>query len=157
MAEPARSRPRENLEVDALASRDEEEGRVSETAARAGRRRAGGAGWVASLGAARFLLAALVAAAAIVGSVLLLGVGRWWALPLVVLVLLGSLALGAYLTLQATTEVEKPAPETVARLEEEGVPDPEAEVNRRGRAAPEGQQREVTPSRRSRRVGPREP
>jgi hypothetical protein len=160
MAEPDRSPPRENLEVDARASREEEEGRVSEAAALAARRRAGDAArkrtgsqsWLASLGAARFVLAALIAAGAIVGCVVLLGAGSWWALPLVVLVLVGALASGALLTLRATTEVEKPAPETVARLEEEGVRDPEADVNERSDVAPQDE-REMTPSPDSRPVG----
>jgi uncharacterized integral membrane protein len=153
MGERTGSGADERLEVDRMASRDEEEGQVVEAAARARPRRSGEAqSWLAAMGASRFLLALVVVAVAIVGSVILVGAGHWWALPIAVVVLLASFGLGAFMTLKATTEVEKPAPETVARLEEEGVPDPEGAANER--VGEEEQKAEVTPSPSSRPVGP---
>jgi uncharacterized integral membrane protein len=153
MGERTGSGPDERLEVDRMASREEEEeAQVVEAAASPRRRRSGETqSWLAAIGATRFLLALVLVAVAIVGCVVLLGAGKWWALPIVVVVLLASFGLGAFMTLRATTEVEKPAPETVARLEEEGVPDPEGAANER--VGEDEQKAEVTPSPSSRPVG----
>jgi hypothetical protein len=66
------------------------------------------------------LLAALV-----IGGIVALSTGAWWA----VVAALGLHALGTMLTATAavelTTDVEHVAPETAARLEEEGVADPD--------------------------------
>ncbi len=152
----------ERLETDRLASRaDEEDPQVGRAASSSRTERGAEAqGWLAALGAARFVLGALVAAAAIVGGVVLLSAAKWWALAVVVVVLLGAVGLGVWLTLRSTTEVEKPAPETVARLEEEGVADPERKANEHVEAVEEDehageQQGKVTPSSSaSRPVGP---
>lgn len=135
----------ERLETDRLASRaDEEDAQVGRAAAGSRTGRGGEAqGWLAAFGAARFVLAAVVVAAAVVGAVVLLSAGKWWALAIVVVVLLGGLGLGVALALRATTQVEKPSAETVARLDEEGVSDPEGAINERVDAAPEDEQGEA--------------
>jgi hypothetical protein len=71
----------------------------------------------------------LLATAAVVGAVVTLYTGSWWWLAAAVGIhLLASLAVFAGLV-SLLSEPERPAPETVARLEDEGVPDPERVFN----------------------------
>jgi hypothetical protein len=80
---------------------------------------------VATLASHRQILVVSVLAALVIGAIVAFATGAWWA----VVVALGLHALGTMLTataaVQLTTEVEHVAPETAARLEEEGVADPD--------------------------------
>jgi hypothetical protein len=70
----------------------------------------------------------LVAVAAFVGVGL---TESWWYLPFAVGVALLGFVIFTMLFAQTTTEVEKPDPTKVVELEEEGVLDPEGELNER--------------------------
>jgi hypothetical protein len=63
------------------------------------------------------------------GVIVSLETGSWWLLLAAVGVHAAGTFAVALAALQATTDVEKPAPETVARLEDEGVSNPEGRVN----------------------------
>jgi hypothetical protein len=80
---------------------------------------------VATLATHRQLIVVTLLAALVIGAIVAFVTGAWWA----VVVALGLHALGTMLTataaVQLTTEVEHVAPETAARLEEEGVVDPD--------------------------------
>jgi hypothetical protein len=54
-----------------------------------------------------------------------LATGSWWAATAVVVLAVAGLCVVTFLALQLTTETEHLAPETAARLEEEGVGDPD--------------------------------
>ena len=82
--------------------------------------------------------------------------GSWWLLAVAVAIhAVATLAVG-FFAIRATTTVEKPSPEAVARLEAEGVPDPEKAFNDRVQEYTDIERQEgaVTPSSdRSRPVG----
>ena len=68
-------------------------------------------------------------AAIVVGAIISLALDSWIFLVLAVLVHgIVTLTVG-YIVLRVTTEVEKPSPVTVARLQAQGVDDPEAKLN----------------------------
>lgn len=111
----------------------------------------------------RVLFGSLFFAALVIGAVLAVTTGSWWLLPLAVGVdLLGTVVV-ATLLIGLTTEVEHVDPRSAALLEEEGVEDPDKlftelveEFSPEDEAARDEaeQRRKVTPSRRSRAVGP---
>src|SRR4051794_9500073 len=80
---------------------------------------------VATLVTHRQIFVVSLLAALVIGAIVAFTTGAWWA----VVVALGLHALGTMLTataaVQLTTEVEHVAPGTAARLEEEGVADPD--------------------------------
>ena len=87
--------------------------------------RGGHSRFVATLTTHRQILVVSLLAALVIGGIVALATGAWWA----VVVALGLHALGTMLAataaVQLTTEVEHVAPETAARLEDEGVADPD--------------------------------
>jgi len=83
----------------------------------------------ATLAGNRPVLIITFAAALVVGAVIAVATGAWWVLPLA-LVLHGTLtAVVAAGALQLTTQVEHLSPAAAARLEEEGVADPDRVFN----------------------------
>ncbi len=95
----------------------------------------------------RLLLVVGFALALTVGGIAALALGAWWALAVALLIhgVLSSVVIG--MAMQMTTDVEKPAPEAEAELEEEGVADPEAALNELLEdEETEGQQKSMTPS-----------
>src|SRR4051812_37339831 len=84
-------------------------------------RRGGRSPIVANLATHRQIVVVSQLAALVIGAIVAFATGAWWA----VVVALGLHALGTMLTataaVQLTTEVEHVAPETAARLEEQGV------------------------------------
>lgn len=111
----------------------------------------------------RVLFGSLFFAALVIGAVLAVTTGSWWLLPLAVgLDLLGTVVV-ATMMIGLTTEVEHVAPTAAVRLQDEGVEDPDKLFTELVEEfAPEDEQaqdeaeqrRKVTPSRRSRAVGP---
>jgi hypothetical protein len=93
----------------------------------------GGDPLAAFLAGNRVLIGITLAAAIVVGAVCAVITGSWWLLAVAVLVHAAATLAVAFFAIRATGEVEKPAPETVARLEAEGVPDPERAFNERVR------------------------
>jgi hypothetical protein len=91
----------------------------------------------------RLFLISGLALALTVGAVAGLALGTWWILPIAVLVhgVLSAVVIG--MALSMTTDVEKPAPQAEAALEEEGVADPEAAMNE---LIDDEQQSAMTPS-----------
>jgi hypothetical protein len=89
----------------------------------------GRSGMAATLSANRPIILISFLTLLVVGSVLALITGSWWWLivPLVVHAI-ATLALGAGIV-HTTTQVEKPDPSTVAKMEDEGVADPEGRFN----------------------------
>jgi hypothetical protein len=81
--------------------------------------------FAAVLGSNRVLIAITLAVLLIVGVIVALATGSWWA----VVAASAAHALGTLIivsmTLRLSTEVEHMAPEAAARLEAEGVPDPD--------------------------------
>jgi hypothetical protein len=86
-------------------------------------------GFAATLSANRLILIISFLTLLVVGAVLALVTGSWWWLvvPLVVHAI-ATIVLGIGIV-HATTQAEKPDPSTVARMEDEGVPDPEGTFN----------------------------
>ncbi len=86
----------------------------------------GRSGLVVGLASNRVTLGIAFFVAAVVGAVISLATGSWWFLPLA----LGVHAIGTFVVaigaLQLTTEIEHLPPSVAARLEEEGVADPDA-------------------------------
>ena len=62
----------------------------------------------------------------VVGFVIWLATGSWWVMVLAVAIDLVAVLLLASGTIRLTTDVEHPSPGLAARLEEEGVADPDA-------------------------------
>src|SRR3954453_21896074 len=82
--------------------------------------------FVAALGANRVLIAITFTVLLIVGVIAALSTGSWWAVAAAAAVhALGTLIIIS-MTLRLSTEVGHVAPEAAARLEEEGVGDPDA-------------------------------
>ena len=77
----------------------------------------------------RLLIILTAATALTVGVIASLAVGSWWlvAVAMVVHGLLTAVVVGAGMTL--ITQVEKPDPNVVAKLQDEGVDDPELVIN----------------------------
>jgi hypothetical protein len=81
--------------------------------------------FVAALGANRVLIAITFAVLLIVGVIVALATGSWWAVVAASAVhALGTLIIIS-MTLRLSTEVEHMAPEAAARLEAEGLADPD--------------------------------
>jgi hypothetical protein len=78
----------------------------------------------------QLLLAITTGAAVVVGAIAALALGSWLFLVLALAVHGLMTLLVGYVVLRVTTEVEKPGPLTVARLQAAGVDDPEARLNR---------------------------
>ena len=77
----------------------------------------------------QLLVAITAGAALVVGAILALALSSWW-ITAAALVVHGIVTVVVgYVVLRVTTEVEKPGPVTVARLESLGVDDPEARMN----------------------------
>jgi len=83
----------------------------------------------ASLSANRLIIIITLLTVIVVGAIVALATGSWWWLvvPIVVHAIATFVLAGGIL--HATTQVERPDPTTVARMEEEGVPDPEGTFN----------------------------
>jgi hypothetical protein len=145
-------------EVRAILGRDEVELPAS-AAAGAGRARPreGVLPWVWE----RRMAVGMGLAVALVFAVLLvLTTGSWWWLPAAVLVHAAATAVVSATILRTTTLVEAPAPAVAATLQEEGVRDPERELNAQVRsftaaAEPSGRTL-VTPGDNHRRARPEE-
>jgi len=69
-------------------------------------------------------------AAIVVGAILSLALGSWLFTVLALLVHGVATLMVGYVALRVTAEVDKPSPVTVARLQAEGVDDPESKLNR---------------------------
>ena len=107
----------------------------------------------------RLLVTITFTAAVVLGAMAALATGSVWLLVLALAVHLAATVVVARLALRLLTQVEKPDPATVARLQREGIADPEGDLNARLRA--EGGSRaaaqsdEMTPAGvRTERVGP---
>ena len=68
--------------------------------------------------------------AVVIGAMLALALDSWLVLVLVLLVHGLMTAVVGVMVLKIAGETDKPSPETVARLQHEGVDDPEARLNR---------------------------
>ena len=81
---------------------------------------------VSLLVANRFVLISTLLILLVVGIVASIAIGSWWALAAALIVhALGTLVTVS-VALRMTTETEHPSPEVAARLEDEGVGDPDA-------------------------------
>jgi hypothetical protein len=97
----------------------------------------------------RLLVAITGAAAVVLGAMIGLALGSAWFVVFALVVHLAATAFVAILALRLSSEVDKPGPTTVARLQAAGVRDPEGALNdalkaQGGRAA--RQSEEMTPS-----------
>jgi hypothetical protein len=91
------------------------------------RQRHGGRSGLAVTFAANRLAASIgLLSTLVIAAVLLLTTRLWWLLALVVVVLLLAMIVVVFVTLQMTTETEHLSPTAAARLEAEGVADPDA-------------------------------
>jgi hypothetical protein len=87
--------------------------------------RSGDSAATATAASMRPLLIVTLLAALTVGAVIALATGSWWALVVAVGVhALGTMVVAAG-AIQLTTQIEHASPQTTARLEEEGVADPD--------------------------------
>lgn len=77
----------------------------------------------------RLLVGVTFFTAVVVGAILALVTGEWWAILIPEVVHFGATILVSYLAIRTTTNVEKPSVEHVGILEEEGVRDPEETLN----------------------------
>lgn len=113
-------------------------------------------GLVVGLVANRLAIGITFLGALVVGAVVSLATGSWWFLLLALAVHAVATLLVVGLVLQMTRQTEHLSPSASARLEDEGVGDPDAVLSELVEEfAPQDAQRgEVTPSRRSRPVGP---
>jgi hypothetical protein len=86
-------------------------------------------GLAARLSANRLIILITFLTVLVVGAVLALVTGSWWWLivPLVVHAIATVVLAGGML--QATSQLERPDPSTIDRMEAEGVPDPEGTFN----------------------------
>jgi hypothetical protein len=89
--------------------------------------------FLAAIWDARILIGLTFGAAIVVGAIIATVTNKWWVLVLAVLVhgIVASIVIATYVT--NATEVEHPDPSVVGELQEEGVLDPDAELNRRMR------------------------
>jgi hypothetical protein len=113
-------------------------------------------GPLVDLTANRLLIGITFLAALVVGAVISLATGSWWFLLLALAVHAITTLIVVGLVLRMTTQTEHLSPGAAARLEDEGVGDPDAVFSDLVHEfAPEQAQRgDVTPSRRSKPVGP---
>jgi hypothetical protein len=72
-----------------------------------------------------------LAGAVVFGVIVSLATGSWWLLALAFAVFLLATLVVALVVVRTTGMVERPRPQTIAKLEDEGVPDPERLVNER--------------------------
>src|SRR4051794_19429358 len=79
----------------------------------------------AVIGENRMLVAVVFVALLVVGAIISLATGSWWAVVAACAVHAAGTLVVATIVLRATTAVEHAAPETAARLQEEGVGDPD--------------------------------
>jgi hypothetical protein len=87
--------------------------------------RSGDSAATATLASTRPLFIVTLLAALTVGAVIALSTGSWWALVVAVGVhAVGTMVVAAG-AIQLTTQIEHASPQTTARLEEEGVADPD--------------------------------
>jgi Na+-transporting methylmalonyl-CoA/oxaloacetate decarboxylase gamma subunit len=171
MTQTGRPGDYDRVEVDRLAPRDEDEGYFTDQGQPAVERQSDDQDWFAAMGASRLIFVSLLGAFVIVGLLVAVSGGGLIFLVLAILALIIAGGLVTAFVMKITAQVEKPSPETVARLEGEGVRDPEAAVNDHIYALPEDeqdgadpesaldepareQQHKVTPSNESRPVGP---
>jgi hypothetical protein len=84
---------------------------------------------IATVTANRLILIITFLTFLVVGAIVSLTVGSWWFLLLAVAVHAAATVLMAGGILQATSDVERPDPGTLERMEAEGVPDPEGTFN----------------------------
>jgi hypothetical protein len=77
----------------------------------------------------KLLLAVTLAGALVVGGILSLALGSWIFVVVAVLIHAFASAIVLVMTMRMIEEGDKPDPRTVARLEEEGVADPERALN----------------------------
>jgi hypothetical protein len=80
---------------------------------------------VAALASNRPLIIVTLVAAVSVGAAVSLATGNWWAVVAMVAVHAAGTLVVATAAIQLTTQVEHASPEVAARLEEEGVADPD--------------------------------
>ncbi len=145
MTQTGRPSDPDRLEVDRLAPRDEDEDYVTGEGYPSDERRSDDQDWFAAMGAIRLIFVSLLGAIVIVGLLVAVGGGGWIFLIVAVVAMLLAGGIITALVLKTTTQVEKASPETVARLEHEGVRDPEASLNERVDALPEDEQDGVDP------------
>ena len=77
----------------------------------------------------QLLVAITAGMAVVVGAIVATAAGSWWILAGALVVHAVVTLLVGYVVLRVTTEVEKPDPVTVARLEAAGISDPEGRLN----------------------------
>jgi hypothetical protein len=109
--------------------------------------------WTATLDDNRLIVGVTFAMALVVGAILAFATGAWWLIFVALAVHAAGTLLVTALTLGATTEVEHPDPTLAARLEEEGVADPDrllTDLAAEYTQDTADQRDDVTPSRRSR-------
>ena len=87
--------------------------------------RSGDSAATATVASMRPLLIVTLLAALTVGAVIALSTGSWWALVVAVGVHAVATMVVASGAIQLTTQIEHASPQTTARLEEEGVADPD--------------------------------
>ncbi len=170
MTQTGRPGDYDRVEVDRLAPRAEDESYFTDQGQPAMERQADEQDWMAAMGGTQLIFVSLLGAFVIVGLLVAVSGGGLIFLILAILALIIAGGLVTVFVMKSTAQVEKPSPETVARLEGEGR-DPEAAVNERIYALPEDeqygadseslldepardQQTKVTPSNESRPVGP---
>src|SRR4051794_1922055 len=77
----------------------------------------------------RVLVGVTFFTAVVVGAIIALITGKWWAILIPEVVHFGATMLVSYLAIRSTTNVEKPSAAHVEELAEEGVRDPEETLN----------------------------
>lgn len=85
--------------------------------------------FASTLSSSKLLVGITFALALALGAMLSLALDSWWLLPALTLVHAGVTFLVVTMALRLTTQVDKPDPATVARLEAEGMADPEKQLN----------------------------
>jgi hypothetical protein len=78
----------------------------------------------------QLLIAITVGMALVLGAIISIALGSWIFTVLALVIHGVATVVVGYVVLRVTGEVEKPDPRTVARLQAEGVDDPEAKLNR---------------------------
>jgi hypothetical protein len=173
MTQTGRPSDSDRVEADRLAPREEDEHYVTGEGQPVAERQSDDQDWFAAMGASRLIFVSLLGSLVIVGLLVAVAGGELIFLAIAVLALVIAGGIVTMFVMSATTQVEKPSAETVARLEGEGVRDPEASLNERIDALPEEEQDgvdpeseldepaseqkdKVTPSSESRPVGPDE-
>src|SRR3954451_5502492 len=85
--------------------------------------------FIATLSANRLVLIITFLSLLVVGAIVSLATGSWWFLLVAVAVHAIATVVMAAGVLQSTTQVERPDPVTVEKMEAEGIPDPEGRFN----------------------------